>query len=66
MFKQIVNLATRGSKTLSVIVTDLSDFSKNPIIFPPLQPDVLGVGKPSGHCVSFAKTLHGTNTQKKV
>ena len=55
-FSQIVSRPTRGQKTLSVIVTDLAEFYQTPIILPPIQPDVLGVGKPSDHSVPFATT----------
>ena len=65
IFNQIVNLATRGSKTLSDIATDLWGYFQNPEILPPQQPDVLGVGKPSDHCVRFAITFLGTNTRKR-
>ena len=50
-FKQVVTLPTRGSKTLSVIVTDLWEHYQDPEILPPLQPDVPGIGKPSDHNV---------------
>ena len=55
-FTQIVTRPTRGLKTLSVIVTDLSEFYQTPTILPPIQPDVPGVGKPSDHSVPFATT----------
>ena len=53
-FHQIVKNFTRESKILSVIKTDLSEYYQTPIILPPLQPDVMGVGKPSDHSVPFA------------
>ena len=55
LFNQIVTSATRGTKTLSVIVTDLWDYYHNPEILPPLQPDKLGAGKPSDHSAPFAR-----------
>ena len=65
MFKQIVTKATRGAKTLSVIVTDLWDYYQCPEILPALQPDVPGVGKPSDHNAPFAKTYVDREGQKK-
>ena len=53
-FHQIVKNFTRESKILSVIITDLTEYYQTPIILPPLQPDVMGVGKPSDHSVPFA------------
>ena len=40
---------------MSVIVTDLWEYYQEPIILPPLLPDVAGVGNPSDHNVPFAK-----------
>ena len=54
-FRQIVKLPTRGTKILDVIVTDLWEFYQEPIILPPLLPDVIGVGSPSDHSVPFAQ-----------
>ena len=65
-FKQIVNLPTRGKKTLSVIVTDLWDHFQDPIILPPLQPDVDWVGKPSDHSVPFALTYNDRRKMRKM
>ena len=53
-FHQIVKNFTRESKILSVIITDLTEYYQTPIILPPLQPDVMGVGKPSDHSVPNA------------
>lgn len=55
LFNQIVTSATRGTKILSVIVTDLWDYYHTPEILPPLQPDKLGAGKPSDHSAPFAR-----------
>ena len=65
MFKQTVNQATRGKKILSVIVTDLWNFYQNPEILPALQPDVMGIGKPSDHNVPFAKTYTDRRMMRK-
>ena len=54
-FKQIVKQPTRGDKILSVIVTDMWEYYQEPIILPPLLPDIVGVGNPSDHNVPFAK-----------
>ena len=56
-FRQIVTLPTRGKKTLSVIITDLGEYYQCPEILPPLQPDVLGRGKPSDHNTPYARTF---------
>ena len=64
-FAQIVTKPTRGSKILSVIVTDLGYHYHNPVILPPLQPDVLGVGHPSDHCVPFARVHTDKNKPKQ-
>jgi hypothetical protein len=66
-FSQIVTKPTRGSKTLSVIVTDLSVYYQNPVILPPIQPDVLGIGKPSDHSVPFARVyLDRTKPKRRI
>ena len=65
MFRQLVSLPTRGSKTLSVVVTDSWDRYQDPEILPALQPDILGIGKPSDHNVPFAKTYTDRRTSKK-
>jgi hypothetical protein len=46
---QTVNLATRGLRILNVIVTNLGRFYNDPIIIPPIVPDVPGHGVPSDH-----------------
>ena len=53
------------SKVLSVIVTDLGDYFQEPIILPPLQPDVLGIGKPSDHSVPLAVTYYTDRMKPK-
>ena len=53
MFQQLVTLPTRNNKILSVIVTDLHPYYTTPIILPPVQPDIPGVGSPSDHSTPF-------------
>ena len=65
-FSQIVPRLTRGSKTLSVIVTDLSEYYQNPEILPPIQPDIFGVGKPSDHNVPYAKVYLDRSRPKET
>ena len=47
--KQIVTKPTRKSKILSVIVTDLHEYYKEPVILPPVLPDIEGTCMPSDH-----------------
>ena len=56
-FQQIVRKPTRGNKILSVIVTDLHQFYKEPEILPPINPDIIGKGKPSDHSTPFAEPI---------
>ena len=56
-FQQIVRKPTRGNKILSVIVTDLHQFYKDPEILPPINPDIIGKGKPSDHSTPFAEPI---------
>ena len=65
MFKQTVQKATRGEKILSVIVTDLWEFFQDPEILPALQPDIVGIGKPSDHNVPFTKTYTDRGIMRK-
>ena len=50
---------------MSVIVTDLWKHYHEPEILPALQPDILGIGKPSDHNVPFAKTYTDRRQKKK-
>ena len=60
--RQTVILPTRGFKVLDVIVTNLGRFFNEPIIIPPIFPDVLGHGVPSDHSGVFA-TPNTNSTQ---
>ena len=66
-FKQIVKKPTRKDKILSVIITDLHQYYKEPEILPPIQPDILGKGKPSDHSTPFAEPIvdWGNNKSRK-
>lgn len=64
-FRQIVTKPTRKGKILSVIVTDLHMYYQEPEIFPPVQPDVVGKGKPSDHSTPIAMVHIDTSTTKK-
>ena len=48
---QIVDKNTRKQKILDVIIMNTSGFYNSPVIAPPLQPDIPGVGQPSDHSV---------------
>ena len=52
--KQIVTNPTRQNKILSVIVTDLHAYYSEPLVLPPVQPDIPGVGMPSDHSTPIA------------
>ena len=45
-------------------MTDLSFHYQDPVILPPLNPDIQGVGKPSDHSVPFAQTHTDKNKPK--
>ena len=49
--RQIVDKPTRKNKILDVIITNVPDLYKSPIIVPPVPCDVPGVGVPSDHSV---------------
>ena len=51
---QTVKLPTRVLKTLDVTVTNLARFFNEPIIIPPVMPDVSGLGVPINHSWVFA------------
>ena len=53
-FHQIVTKPTHKSSILEVIVTDIGHFYNEPVIRPPLLPDIPGHGVPSDHCIVHA------------
>ena len=53
-FHQIVTKPTHKDSILEVIVTDIGHFYKEPIIRPPLLPDIPGQGVPSDHMIVHA------------
>ena len=59
--KQIVTQPTRGDRILDVIVTNLARYYNEPIIVPPIMPDVSGHGAPSDHSgvVAIPNTRQG-------
>ena len=48
--RQIVTKCTRGSKILTVLITDLPEFYQVPFVIPPVPVDEPGNGVPSDHC----------------
>ena len=58
--KQIVTLPTRKDKILSVILTNLGQFYCEPVIHPPVSPDLPGYA-PSDHSVPVAYPLSNVN-----
>ena len=63
--RQIVTKFTRKQKILSVIITDLHSHYDEPTIFPPVKPDLPGVGKPSDHSTPFAPVHLDTSKIRK-
>ena len=65
---QTVKLPTKGFKTLDVIVTNLARFFNDPLIIPPVMPDVPGHGLPSDHSGLFATPNTGSTqvTQREI
>ena len=49
--RQIVDKPTRKNKILDVIITNVPDLYKSPVIVPPVPCDVPGAGVPSDHSV---------------
>ena len=56
-FRQIVNKPTYKNSVLDILVTDIGHFYNEPVIRPPIAPDVEGQGVPSDHNVVYVKTI---------
>ena len=56
-FRQIVNKPTYKNSVLDVLVTDIGHFYNDPVIRPPIAPDVEGQGVPSDHNIVLVKTI---------
>ena len=54
--RQIVDKPTRKNKILDVIITNVPDLYKSPVIVPPVPCDVPGAGVPSDHSVPVCAT----------
>ena len=63
--KQIVTRPTRKKSILDVILTNLSQYYEEPVILPPVMPDIPGVGKPSDHDGVLAKPSRCTFFKKE-
>ena len=55
-FRQIVSSPTYRQAVLDVLVTDIGQYYKEPIIRPPVQPDNPATASPSDHRIAFAET----------
>ena len=64
--RQTVLRGTRGLKVLDVIVTNLSRYSNEPVIIPPVMPDRLGHGVQSDHCGVSASPSTNMNESEKM
>ena len=62
--RQMVKNPTRGAKILDVILSNLHCFYDDPLIVPPIQPESVNKGTPSGHNGVSATPLSNTNQQK--
>ena len=56
-FHQIVTRPTHKNSVLEIIVTDIGHFYNEPIIRPPIQPDIEGEGVPSDHSIAYATPI---------
>ena len=64
-FPDLVNLVaapTRGGRILDVLITNLHTGYDKASVLPPIQPDCVGVGRPSDHSVAVARP----NTDKSA
>ena len=65
--RQLVKVPTRGLRTLDVILTNLARYYDDPIIIPPIIPDVQGLGVPSDHMGVFATpNISATQATKRM
>ena len=65
-FHQIVTKVTHKNSILDVIVTDIGHFYNEPIVCPPLLPDVPGNGIPSDHLVVHVTPISGACPPKRT
>ena len=62
-FRQIVTKATHKDSILDVIVTDVGHLYNEPVICPPLPPDIPGNGVPSDHMTVHATPINDSCPQ---
>ena len=56
-FRQIITRATHNNSILECLITDIGHLYNEPIIRPPIKPDVEGQGVPSDHSIAFATPI---------
>ena len=64
-FRQIVTRPTHKNSVLEIIVTDIGHFYNEPVIRPPIQPDIEGEGVPSDHSIAYATPITDSSKPSK-
>ena len=60
-FRQIVTKPTHKTSILEVVVTDIGHLYNEPVIRPPLTPDIPGQGVPSDHKIVFVTPIRDSS-----